>query len=144
MSATVQILTYLVLGTAGGIALVRYAGMKTSAEERRSVFANALLVASFIYVAFAMAAFDDRWLFIEILGLLLFAGMVFIGSRRSYVWLVIGWLAHTVWDVALHIAIDVHFVPLWYPVACIPFDVVVALSIRRALAVSGPPAEAVA
>lgn len=138
-----EIILYVALGLIGGLALVVHAARKP-VTERTDVYSTTLVVVSFIYVAFAMAAMEDTWLVVEIGGVLLFAGVAFLGRRRSPWWLAVGWFAHIVWDVALHIALDVHFVPLWYPVACIGFDLVVGVSIRRALVISQAPTEAIA
>jgi hypothetical protein len=46
------------------------------------------------------------------------------------VWfLILGWAAHAAWDVLLHQVLSVGFVPEWYPVVCLGFDVLLAAHI---------------
>ena len=47
------------------------------------------------------------------------------GLRRPG-WLALGWTAHVVWDVALHLERAQPVVGAWYPLACIGFDLIVA------------------
>ncbi len=141
--ALLEVASYLVIGTAVGIGMVIYV-RKMPEPERRAMLAQALVVATFVYVAFAMAAMEDAWLMVEIGGVLLFVGIAYLGYRHSLWWLAAGWFAHVLWDVALHVAVDVDFVPLWYPVACIGFDVIVGVSIGRTLVVARSPKGAAA
>lgn len=126
--ATLVVLSYVVLGAVTGYGVTEYF-KGTSAAIGSDFYSKALIIASFIYVAFAMASMEDGWLAVSIGGVLLFLVFVYLGSRRSVLWLATGWLAHIGWDVAIHVVETANFVPLWYPTACIGFDAVVGGSI---------------
>ena len=128
-SSTMRILLLLVLGAVLGGAFV-YWFIRNAPQGRRRL-GSALLIASFIYVAFAMAAMESTWLLIEIGGVALFAGFVALGARHSLLWLAAGWALHAMWDVGLHVIYPSAFAPLWYPVLCISFDLIVAVYIIR-------------
>jgi hypothetical protein len=126
--ALLEVLFYVFIGGAVGYGLTEYLKRKP-ASVGPDLYSKALMVASFIYVAFAMASMEDGWLMASIGGVLLFLIFVFLGSRRSVLWLAAGWFAHIAWDLAIHVAETVNFVPLWYPLACIGFDAVVGSAI---------------
>ena len=47
---------------------------------------------------------------------------------RSPLWLALGWLAHPIWDVVLHLmGAGTSFTPAWYALACLGFDPLVAV-----------------
>lgn len=123
-------LLFIALGAVGGYAFVVVA--RKSPERGIRLFADALAVAAFIYVAFAMASMESVWLGVEIGGLLLFLGFAYLGLKRSVTWLWLGWLLHILWDAGVHMIFDAAFVPAWYPAACIGFDAVVAYYVYRA------------
>jgi len=129
--ALLEVLFYIFVGGVIGYGLREYLKRK-SASVGSDLYSKALMVASFIYVAFAMASMEDGWLMVSIGGVLLFLIFAYLGARRSVLWLAAGWFAHIAWDVAIHIAETVNFVPLWYPLACIGFDAVVGIAILLA------------
>lgn len=98
----------------------------TAFEPTLRLWARALFVAAAIYVGFALVAHaSTQWIFVEVGGLVLFAALAVLGLRYSP-WVLAGaWLAHIAWDMGLH-SQDAAFVPLWYPRACIGFDLVVS------------------
>ena len=107
------------------------AAFVVSARKRRAerrLYALGLISAAVIYVGFALAGgADPRWTAIELTGILPFAGLAWLGLRRSAWWLAAGWGAHAAWDVGLHLVAGTPmFVPAWYPVVCIGFDFFVA------------------
>ncbi len=110
----------LVLGAAF-IALAR------RLDERR-VFAIGLVVAAAIYVGFALAGGAPwRWIGVEAIGVAVYGLLAWLGLRRARGWLALGWAAHVVWDVALHLTgAGRHFAPPWYATVCIGFDLLVA------------------
>jgi hypothetical protein len=56
----------------------------------------------------------------------LFGILAFLGVRYSAYFLALGWVAHVAWDLLLHPVHVSAYAPLWYPVACIGFDLAVA------------------
>lgn len=116
----------------GAVAAQILAVVARKAPERTfRIYADALAVASFIYVAFAMASMESGWLAVEIAGLLIFVGFAYFGLKRSLTWLWIGWALHILWDAGVHLIFEAAFVPDWYPVACIGFDAVVVYHVYR-------------
>lgn len=121
-------LFYIVLGAAGGH-LFAVVARRTDPSAR--LFAHALLVAAFVYVAFAMASMESAWLAVEIVGFLIFLGFAALGLKRTLSWLWIGWAVHILWDGVIHLIAETPFVPAWYPAVCIGFDAVVAYHVFR-------------
>lgn len=101
------------------------------ARERR-FYAVALGVAAFLYLVFAMRGGGLRWIGIETAGLVAFGLLAWRGASaqrppaQSALWLAAGWLLHTAWDVLLHVGGAASFVPPFYPMLCLAYDVVVA------------------
>lgn len=119
----------LVLEISGGALL---AGTLVAALRRPGfepalrLWARALFVAATIYVGFAVVGHaSPHWILVEVGGLVLFAVLAVLGLRFSPWMLAAAWLAHIAWDTGLH-GQDTVFVPLWYPRACIGFDLVVS------------------
>ena len=129
-------LFYVVLGAVGGHAFIVVA--RRIPERTPVAAAQALIAASFVYVAFAMASMESFWLAGEIGGLLGFIAFAYLGLKKSIVWLWIGWAIHILWDAGVHLLAATPFVPVWYPAACIGFDAVVAYQVYR---IAGTPAE---
>ncbi len=75
------------------------------------MFAGGLLIAALIYVVFAIVGGNVRDVLVELAGVVAF-----------------GWLVHVGWDVFMHHGT---YVPSWYPMTCIGFDVLVAIAIVR-------------
>ena len=70
---------------------------------------------------------DGRWVALELLGLVIYGSMAFLGLRRSQWWLVAGWAFHPAWDMALHYFGPGHaFAPAPYALACMTWDPTVA------------------
>ena len=93
----------------------------------RRMLAAGLVIAAVIYLGFAAWAGTARWLALESAGVLLFGVPAWLGLRRTRFWLAAGWALHPVWDLWLHGSPGAAFVPSWYPVLCVGFDLVVAL-----------------
>lgn len=129
-------LIWLVVGLILGEGLLRYARSRGGDETR--ILAIGLVVASAFYVGFAALWAAPGWIGVEVLGVVVYAGFAGLGLRRSPMWLAAGWALHPLWDAGLHLVGPGHaFAPSWYTVACISFDVWVALVIAyRARAVS--------
>jgi hypothetical protein len=90
------------------------------------LLALGLVAAAFIYVMLALPRGDPRWLALEAAGLVVFAGLAWLGVRASLWWLPLGWVAHVAWDVGLHLERSQAVVAPWYPLLCVGFDLVVA------------------
>lgn len=118
----------VVVGAGLGLLFVAWQRRRSPEHERRG-YAVALVVASAIYVAFALPALDARWLLVEAGGVALFAAFAWLGHARSAWWLSAGWLAHVGWDLLLHGGGKPGFVPAWYPLLCTGFDPVLAAAI---------------
>ena len=110
-------------GAALGALFAVLAAKRGGAGERR-LLALGLVVAALIYVGLALSA-DSRWLAVEAVGVVMFGGLAWLGSRAPW-WLALGWAAHVVWDVGLHLDRAQPVVGDWYPLACVGFDLVIA------------------
>jgi uncharacterized protein DUF6010 len=123
----VRTLSELAVGFVLGALLVLSARRGGPARET-PVFALGLIVAALIYIGFALAnGAPVRSLLLESLGVIPFGLLAWLGSRRSQLWLALGWAAHTAWDLGFHLGASAPaFVPSWYPVVCTSFDLLVA------------------
>lgn len=118
--------TLLLIGAAGGLvnALVAF----TLPRQTRKVLVTVLFIAALAYVFFAVNAhMSTSWLLLELLGVGLYGTLGLLGLRGSPWWLVAGWAAHPVWDIALHFfGAGGAFAPVWWTVPCLSWDLVVA------------------
>jgi hypothetical protein len=120
-----QTILWLLLGLALGGAFIAYARWKGTGE--RQVLALGLVVASVIYVVFALAGAGPLWSLIEILGVAVFGMFASLGLHGRALWLAAGWALHVPWDAGLHLwGAGAEFAPAWYPTLCISFDLLVA------------------
>ena len=109
------------------LALLFIAFARTRGPRREPfIYSIGLIVAALFYVAFSFTGANTQWLIIELIGLVVFTLIAVLGLRVSLWFLVIGWASHVSWDVLLHLIREQPFVPDWYPVACISFDLIVA------------------
>lgn len=115
----------ILAGTVLGVLFVLLARQLQSVSERL-VIAPGLVVATLAYVGFALIAGDGRWMALETGGSVAFAVLAWLGLRHSPWWLVLGWIAHAGWDIALHLDRAQPLVGAWYPLSCIGFDLIVA------------------
>lgn len=105
------------------------------------LYALGLVVAAGVYPVFAGIAGDLGALPLEVGGLLLFT-LIAVAGARWWPLLALGWVAHVAWDVALHPIESGGYVPGWYPLLCVGFDLVVAGWTAASAALvpaSGPP-----
>ncbi|MCA9661952.1 MAG: hypothetical protein KC486_26675 [Myxococcales bacterium] len=137
--ATGQTLGGLAFGVAlalASIASTRFNSRRlrpeAAAARRLEVVAWAiyLVVAALIYVGFALREAGDGWMSVEVLGVLGYAGLAWLGLRRPRI-LALGWLLHAGWDMVIHAGVADDFVPLWYRWACLSFDVAAAAYVAR-------------
>jgi hypothetical protein len=116
---------------AGVILAVPYLRYARRAHNRNAVFGLGLITAAVVYVVFAVLAGSLRQVLIELAGVALFGILAVLGFRRWFYFLVAGWTAHVGWDLLPHPMSGASYVPWWYPVACIGFDLVVAAAILK-------------
>lgn len=106
-----------------------------AARGQLRVYAISLFVAALIYVGFAaFGAASLRWMTLEVLGVLGFGAVAWMGLRtRRAALLAAGWAAHVLWDVLLHLGGQPAgaYTPRWYPWACVTFDLVVAWALIK-------------
>lgn len=107
------------------VTLVSFRYMKSSNEA--NLYKIALIVAAFIYVCFSLQSGNLAWVLVETGGIILFTAIAIAGFQLSPWLLVVGWLAHPIWDFSLHSSTTTPFVPGWYPTACVGYDLVIAV-----------------
>ena len=89
---------------------------------QRKLVAIWLVVAALIYPALAILRGANDQLRYEFMGVALYGALAWIGWRYSLILLAAGWALHGLWDNLTHGA----FMPAWYPMACLGFDLVLA------------------
>ena len=115
----------IILGAVLGALFVLLAHRRKRRGEIR-LLAVGLIVAALIYIGLALGiGADRRWFALESAGLAVFGVLAWLGLRTSLWWLALGWVAHVGWDVGLHLDRAQTFVPAWYPLMCVGFDLVV-------------------
>ena len=121
-----KILLQLALGVFLALLFIWFARRRGHRREM-VVYGLGLVVAALFYVVFSTAGGAGlRWMMIEVAGVAVFTVVVVLGLKVSPWFLSIGWAMHILWDVLLHLVEPQAFVPHWYPVACISFDLTVA------------------
>ena len=122
----------LILGVVLALLFISFA--RTRGPRREPfLYSIGLIVAALFYVAFSFTGAGTQWLMIELIGLVVFTLIAVLGLRVSPWFLVLGWASHVWWDIFLHLVREQVFVPDWYPVACISFDLIVAAYIAAKL-----------
>jgi len=115
----------LILGVVLALLFVSFA--RTRGPRREPfIYSIGLIVAALFYVAFSFTGATTQWFMIELIGLAVFTFIAVLGLKVSLWFSVLGWASHVSWDVFLHLVREQVFVPDWYPVSCISFDLVVA------------------
>lgn len=117
----------LAAGLALGALLILFARWRGQHHEHR-VFAIGLVMLPLIYIGFAFVGEAPAdWIALEASGILPFGLLAWLGRRRLSLGLAIGWATHVLWDAGLHLGPQAPtFVPKWYVVLCISFDLLVA------------------
>ena len=121
MQIAIQLLTGVV---ACGVFILLARRLKPERELR--LYALSLVIAALVYVGFTVRGATLKWLALELAGLALFTLLAWLGLKISALILALAWAAHAAWDVLLHKLQDVAFVPDWYPLACLGFDLLLA------------------
>ncbi|WP_457654686.1 DUF6010 family protein [Rhodocaloribacter sp.] len=120
----------LALGAAPALVTIRASRGMPPAKERR-FYAVLLVGAAAVYLVFALRGRAGVWVGVEAAGVAAYGLVAWLGATRSAWWLAAGWLAHVAWDVALHATGATPFVPAFYPMFCVSYDVLVAVYIIR-------------
>ncbi len=115
----------LLLGAISCIVLIFLARTLSPKHELR-LYAIALIIAALIYVGFTARGATLSWLVLELTGLMVFTLLALLGLKISTLILAFAWALHAAWDVLLHKLFDVAFVPDWYPLTCLSFDLLLA------------------
>lgn len=113
------------IGTSLLLAMLRLRGMRGTAVER---FALSLFLGGmpFVYLASWLVAPQPGWLGIELVGVVVFVALAFLGATRSAWYLAGGIAAHgLLWDL-WHRG-HTTFVPDWYTVGCLVADIGIGL-----------------
>ena len=121
-----EILVYMLLGFAAATALM-YLLRNYKVQKKNKILAVGLFIASVIYVLFSITTFNEVWITVEVVGLLLFLLFIWMGFHYSMWFVVLGWALHIVWDVGVHPQETAPYVPFWYAWICVGFDAVVAV-----------------
>ncbi|MFN8442190.1 MAG: DUF6010 family protein [Caldilineaceae bacterium] len=119
------ILLYLLLGVVLALLYIWLARRAPLIGEMAN-YTIGLIVAALIYVGFAVRGGTNEWLWLEILGVVIYGGVALLGLRGSPLLIALGWGAHPLWDAVLHPLQTTDFVPYWYAWACIGFDLMLA------------------
>lgn len=128
-SFLITTMSWLLLGILDAIAFLAIIQIKP--EQTLNFLAVGLIIAAFIYVGFAFIfGATPTWVLIEIAGIGVYSSFASLGLWYSTRWLLLGWLAHPMWDLGLHVTgHSATFTPIGYVLACVSFDLVVAVFI---------------
>lgn len=119
---------YLLLGGVLGLVYIGSARSNPRVSEMQN-YTTGLTIAALIYIWFAWANGAREWLWLEILGAVVYGGVAWIGLRYAPLLIGVGWLLHPLWDAVIHPLQTTDFVPTWYALACISFDLVIGIYI---------------
>ncbi len=137
----IQHLVPLLVGAVGGALFLLFAYYARPLHTRK-ILARGLIIAALVYIYFSVDAHTSTsWLLVELLGVGIYGTLGMLGLRRSAWWLVAGWAAHPVWDIAIHyVGPGSEFAPAWYTIPCLSWDLVVAGALAYRLARGWTPA----
>ncbi|MBD2569088.1 DUF6010 family protein [Anabaena lutea] len=121
-----SIVFWILFGLVGAISFITLTRIQPKKESQ--ILAIGLVVAAIIYIGFAIGGGANQlWIVIEVAGVGVYGLLAVLGLRYSNWWLMLGWMAHPLWDIGLHLVNQgAVFTPAWYPIACISFDLLVA------------------
>jgi hypothetical protein len=118
----------IVIGIILAIAFILLAQRNKSYRGEKFSYALGLAIAAAIYVGFGVFSNSTDWILTEFVGLLIYVPFAILGVRFSGWFLSFGWLLHVGWDILLH-GSHLDFVPSWYPMVCLGFDILLAVYI---------------
>ena len=106
-------------------ALIIYLSSTWHPRKQLKLWSNSLIIATLIYIGFVFYNLAWGELSQELMGVVGYSILAFLGYRYSPIFLAIGWALHVLWDILLH-APTSNIAPQWYPGACLGFDIVIA------------------
>lgn len=120
---------YFLIGVVAAWPLLAYVHRKDLALTTH-VLGVSLIIAAIIYIGFAAFNGSANWILLEVFGVALYGLFYLLAVRVSPLFLALGWLLHPLWDVLLHLqGPGVHIVAEWYAIACLAFDLSMAVYI---------------
>ncbi len=114
------------LGIGVVLALALIGGTRRLRLVELRVYGWFLIVTAAFYVVMALVRGAIGALPLELSGLVLFGLLGMLGLRGRPALLVIGWAGHALWDVAFHTGGRGAYVPEWYAMLCVGFDLLLA------------------
>ncbi len=104
-------------------------------DGERTLLGVGLIIATGVWLMFSALYSTPKWMAIEIIGVIAYGTLAVRGAGQSYLLLGVGWALHSLWDIVLHVtgpgyrAVTEPAGALWYSVACLSFDLLVAIYI---------------
>lgn len=95
-------------------------------KQENRIFGIILVLTAVYYVIKAFLGGTQQELFLELTGLVVFGILGVLGLYGWRWFLAIGWASHAAWDVILHTDGRGAYVPEWYPMLCVGFDIFLA------------------
>lgn len=123
-----ETLTQIAVGGAFAVGFSWLVERLQNYRGQKNFYAAGLIIAALIYVGFGMRADSYETALAEMLGVLLYLPFAVLGVLFSGWLLSLGWALHALWDVLLHDR-STAFVPHWYPMFCLGFDLLLAARI---------------
>lgn len=132
---------HLLEAISGGVAAIGVvAAIRRGTRREVEWLASLLVVAALVYPLGGIAVHPISELTLEATGTLLFLALALLGVRGSPWFLALGWGVHAVWDLAIPALRGGSYLPAWYPLLCLGFDVVVAGYVASRASGRFPPA----
>ena len=128
-----EVIIYIVIGAIAASALL-FRFRKMEFHQKNRLLATGLGLFALVYVVLALTTLNVIWISVELAGLLLIAIFIVLAYRFSIWFLVMGWLAHIIWDMGVSPQETAPYVPFWYAWVCVGFDAVIALYLSVVLA----------
>lgn len=91
-----------------------------------SVWRTGIVIAAIIYVGFVIQKGAWDFLYMELIGVGIYSILAWLSLKYNNYWLALAWALHIGWDMLLHDSVSTSYVPVWYPVSCIGFDIIIA------------------
>jgi hypothetical protein len=108
------------------VAFVTAAGAAWAGFDRRTFYTTLLVVIASYYVLFAAMAGSSRTLVVELVIMAVFVVIAKIGFARNLWLIVMGLIAHGIFDFFHAGIVSNPGVPAWWPSFCLAVDVVAA------------------
>lgn len=112
----------LALGVGGAAAFI-------GLDRDRAFYPTVLMVIASYYLLFAAIAGSPQAAVVAILSMAAFLIAAIAGFKFNLWWVVVGLLAHGVFDFVHAMIVDNAGVPLWWPPFCLGYDVVAAVGL---------------